>query len=56
MLIELLRDGGAELGRRWLAALMLVPPDERAAVVEAIERRIVDEYAGPGGDGGPSGG
>lgn len=45
MLIELLRVGGVELGRRWLAALALVPPAERAAVVEAVERRIVQTYA-----------
>lgn len=45
MLVELLRPTGPELARRWLAALMLVPPDQRAGVVEAVEEQIVREYA-----------
>jgi len=40
MLIELLRPAGPDLARRWLAALLLVPRDERAQVVGAIEQRI----------------
>ena len=44
MLIELLSAAGPELGRRWLASLMLVPPEQREAVVEAIEHRIAEEY------------
>ncbi len=43
---------GPELARRWVAALMLVPEADRESVVEAVERRIVEEYAG--GDGGSS--
>ncbi len=35
---------GPELARRWLAALLLVPPDERQSVVDAIEEQIVREY------------
>ncbi len=44
MLVELMRAMGPELGRRWLAALTLVPEDEREAVVEAVERQIVEEF------------
>lgn len=46
MLLELLRPCGVELARRWLAALLLVPVDEREAVVGAIEARLAREYAG----------
>lgn len=46
MLVELLRGSGVELGRRWLAALLLVPEGERAAVVESVRRKIVEEYGG----------
>lgn len=45
LLIELLRPAGPELARRWLAALMLVPAEQRGAVVEAVERQIADEFA-----------
>lgn len=45
MLIELLRPAGPELGRRWLAALLLVPEGERERLVQEIERRIVEAYA-----------
>jgi hypothetical protein len=44
MLTELLRPMGADLARRWLAALSLVPEAEREAVVAEVERSIVDEY------------
>ncbi|MBY0261247.1 MAG: hypothetical protein K2Q20_02830 [Phycisphaerales bacterium] len=46
MLLELLRPCGVELARRWVAALMLVPVDEREAVVSAIEASLAREYAG----------
>ncbi len=49
LLIELMRPAGAELARRWLAALMIVPPDEREDVVGAIEARIVETYGDGGG-------
>lgn len=39
-----MKPAGADLSRRWLAALMLVPVDERAAVVEAVEKQIVEQY------------
>lgn len=47
MLVELLRPGSVELARRWVAALLLVPEHERANVVAAIERRIVEVYERP---------
>lgn len=40
-----MRPAGADLARRWLAALLVAPPEERPAIVEAIERRIVEVYA-----------
>lgn len=47
LLVELLRPGGADLARRWVAALMLVPPEDRLGVVESIESRIVETYGRP---------
>jgi len=44
MLTELLRPLGPELGRRWLAALLIVPEEEREALVAAMEEQIVREY------------
>jgi hypothetical protein len=44
MLVELLHPAGPDLVRRLAAALMLVPRDEREAVVSAIERRVVETY------------
>lgn len=46
MLVELLRPAGPDLVRRLAAAIMLVPCDEREAVVSAIERRVVETYGG----------
>jgi len=43
----LLRPGTPDLARRWLAALLIVPEEEREAVVSAIERRIVAQYPLP---------
>ena len=45
LLIELVKPAGPELARRWLSALLLVPESEREQVVEAIEQRIVEEFA-----------
>lgn len=45
MLVELLRHGGVDLTRRWVGALLLVPPDERPSIVEAVERQVVSMYA-----------
>ncbi len=44
MLIELLKPAGPERARRWVAALMLVPEDERDGVVDSVEARIVETY------------
>lgn len=44
MLTELLRPCGPELARRWLAALLLVPADQRESVVQAVEAQIVREF------------
>lgn len=51
MLIELLRPVGAELGRRWLAALLLAPREDRESIVIAAERRLVETYGGGAGPG-----
>jgi hypothetical protein len=51
MLVELMRPAGIELSRRWLAALLLVPMDEREGVVASIESRIADVYAPASGIG-----
>ena len=45
MMIELLQPTGPDLARRWLAALLLVPREDREAVVESIEDRITATYA-----------
>lgn len=45
MLVELLQPAGPDLARRWLAALLSIPRDERLAAVEAIEHRIATLYA-----------
>ena len=44
ILIEMMRPTGPELARRWLAALTLVPREERDAVVSAVERQILEEF------------
>jgi hypothetical protein len=44
MLIELIRPAGAELARRWLAALMIAPEDERPGIVDEIESTMVSLY------------
>jgi len=47
MLVELLRPGGPELIRRWVAALLLAPDAEREAIVNEVERSLVELYAEP---------
>ena len=44
MLIELLQPTDPDLARRWLAALLLVPRDERLSVVESVEQRIASMF------------
>lgn len=43
-MVELLRPMGPELARRWLAALLVVAPEEREAMVSAIEQRVMELY------------
>lgn len=44
MLVELLKPTGLELGRRWLSALLLVPPEQREQLVAEVERRITKNF------------
>lgn len=44
MLIALLEPAGADLARRWVAALMLVPSEEREEVVRRVEYTIAQTY------------
>lgn len=53
MLVELLRPAGPELARRWLAALLLAPVEEREAIVRSVEERMVGLYAEGGSRGSP---
>ncbi len=46
LIVQALRPANPELARRWLAALLAVPADEREAVVEAVETQIVSTYGG----------
>lgn len=48
MIVQALRPGTAELARRWLAALLVVPEAEREGVVSAVERRIVSTFGSKG--------
>ena len=44
MLVELLRPMGASLTRRWVAALLLAPPEDRERIVESVSARLVSLY------------
>ena len=44
-LVELLRPAGPDLARRLVAALLLAPVDEREAIVESIEAKMVELYS-----------
>ncbi len=44
MLADLLQPATPDLARRWLAALLMVPAAERAAIVSAVEAKIVEEF------------
>jgi hypothetical protein len=52
MLVQMLRPAGPDLARRWLAALLVVPPEEREAVVREVEQRVTALYTdtAPAGD------
>lgn len=45
LLVDLMKPTGPELARRWLAALALVPEDERESVIESVEAEILRQYA-----------
>jgi len=47
LLVDLMKPTGPELARRWLAALSLVPEDERQGVVESVETEILRQYDKP---------
>lgn len=51
LLVDLLKPVGPEIARRWVAALILIPEEERLAVIESVEAEIVRQY---GSDKGPS--
>lgn len=42
-----MREGSVELTRRWVAALVMVAPEDREQLVAEIESRIVALYALP---------
>jgi len=44
MLLELCKPESMELVRRWVAALMLVPEDQRESIVQAVEKQIVTDF------------
>lgn len=49
-MLEVMKGGGAELGRRWMAALYRAPAEDREAIVDAIEARILSVYDDETGD------
>ena len=44
MIVELMRPAGADLARRWLAALLIAPEDERESIVASVEARMHQLY------------
>lgn len=44
MMLELCKPESMGMIRRWVSALMLVPEGERAGVVRAVEKQIVEEF------------
>jgi hypothetical protein len=47
LIVELMREGGMELTRRWVAALVMVAPEDREELVSAIEHRVAAAYDSP---------
>ena len=45
MIVELMRPAGPDLVRRWIAALLSAPEEDREAIVESIEARMAEVYA-----------
>lgn len=44
MMLELCKPESMGMVRRWVAALMLVPEDQREGIVQAVEKQIVDDF------------
>jgi hypothetical protein len=44
LLVDLMKPAGPELSRRWLAALTLVPEEERKSVIKSVEAEIIRQY------------
>jgi len=44
MMLELCKPESMGMVRRWVAALMLVPEDQRKGIVQAVEKQIVDDF------------
>ncbi len=44
MLLDLCKPESMPLIRRWVAALMLVPEDQRESIVQAVEKQIVTDF------------
>ena len=47
LMVELLKEGGVELTRRWVAALVMVSPEDREQLVEALEKSVTELYDMP---------
>jgi hypothetical protein len=43
-MLELCKPESMTLVRRWVAALMLVPEDQRESIVQAVESQIVADF------------
>jgi len=44
MIVELMRPAGPDLVRRWVAALLIAPPEDREAIVRGVEERVSELY------------
>ena len=44
LMLELCKPESMTLVRRWVAALMLVPEDQRESIVQAVESQIVADF------------
>ncbi len=45
LMLELCKPESMPLVRRWVAALMLVPEDQRESIVQAVETQIVADFS-----------
>lgn len=44
MMLEMCKPESMAMIRRWVAALMIAPEDQREAIVLAVEKQIVEEF------------